>query len=171
MSVLKALKREHELFDDLLDRLEELCRDEGRGAGSAIRDALETLFPALRQHETVERLVFQSARGRERSVSEPIEEQHQELRRYEEDILAVLMAGKRCTDPSLKVLILSLCRSLREHFRMEEELLWPLAARRITAMAYSSAEPEGWERIRALEAEIAKRNRAMERAAGKEEGL
>lgn len=166
MSVLQALRREHQLMTGLLDRLELLCRSDSTAAGLEIRSTLDLLFPALRQHETVELLVFRSARGTERAARDCIEEQHQGLHDSKEEILAVLMAGRRCTDPSLKVMIASLCKTLREHFHAEEHLLWPLAAKRIREMAAASPDAEGWERVRALEAEINKRSAAIEEAAG-----
>lgn len=166
MSVLEALAREHELFERLLHRLDRALDapdpDTGR---SRVEGVLLVLFPAMDRHEEIESLVFGSqeyaSRPGARELLKECELQHDALNAVRKDMRLVLSHPETYTWEHMRSLGALFIASLRGHFRVEEQKLWPHYQRTLVRSAARATERAARLKVGELERELEKRGRLL----------
>ncbi|MFH2203024.1 MAG: hypothetical protein ABIJ96_07915 [Elusimicrobiota bacterium] len=144
MTVLDHLKKEHELFQEMLELLEQQFADDSPRACSHVETILRAFQQSLTRHEEVERLVFaprgdkrkhgrasrrnpgaQSRRSRDGASRRAIERGRQDREDLQDALRFVLENLDEGNYSYLKGTLASLSERLHRHFRQEEIELWP----------------------------------------------
>jgi hypothetical protein len=122
---------------------------------------LLVLFPAMDRHEEIEAVVFDSEEYASRPGAAALLKetglQHDSLGALRKDILLILSNPERYSWEHLRSLAGLLIASLRGHFRVEEQKLWPHYQRTLVRSAGRTAERLAREKVAVLERELEKR--------------
>ena len=164
MSLFLTLTREHELFSELIERLEHsLTFDDSAARQELTRTAL-VLLPALGRHEEIEDLVFGSPRYRRREgaakILAQLDAQHRKIETLRKEILELLETEEGYDLEHLKDRISALCERLRVHFKAEEAHLWPHFERSMGGASERTLDLRARRQLDVLKNEI-RQTRAM----------
>ena len=129
MNFFREVKAEHRVLEKIVERLELAAQVEGIGAWGRIWGVLAILLPILEIHEEMENsLIEKESYLKERgaaAILDAIEEQHLHLKRLIEQISALPLQPGHGPLGRLRKWSKELAWRLRDHFKMEEERLWP----------------------------------------------
>jgi|CXWL01.1.fsa_nt_gi hemerythrin-like domain-containing protein len=158
MSIFLTLTKEHQLFQQMITRLEHCLKYDEKNSHTELRRILLVLLPALSRHEELEDLIFQDPICRNHRAAPKllamVDSQHRKLEAIHEEISELLRTEGQYDLGRLRDLIFTLCEKLRLHFHTEETSLWPNYNQTMSRSLAHSVNVRAHQQVRRLEREI-----------------
>ena len=158
MKLTERLKLEHQIFRQLLERMEEALSKTADGRARALRAALRILLPALETHERIEETVlFSALKGKNGAVPAFIGEYRRGHKDIQETLafLREVLQGEVPLESTAES-VTRLLFLLREHMLEEERVLFPaideILGERVLTDLNASAHAKAARLPRSLEA-------------------
>lgn len=163
MNLLNILSQEHQIFRDLIERMERSLNHAETAAREELRDTFLILLPALGRHERIENLIFRHPiAGSNRTgvkLFDEIERQHRDIESLRLELRQALAQSDRGSFEQLKSLAFEIGEKLRLRFRTEETKLWPNYRLSIGRLRESAVAKRALVQVRELERSV-ERSRA-----------